>query len=268
MNYWRMAFRAGSRGYEMWPHCYKRGVAVIGYADENGKQIVGDCRKLTEEEYDEIWKRKDPKNIPARTSSKNFAYRMKEGDVIYVKKGAYIVSKGTVEKYDYDPDMLAEYGDGGWDHYRNVTWEDDFPSFKLVLGTDRYTVLKLDGERLSKIRKMESHVRKDVEAFEAKEGERYRSEATFRARNRALIEAKKAKSDYRCEVCEMSFKEVYGEIGGKYIIAHHVIPIGGRKSASKTTLDDIALVCANCHDMLHRKDPPMTIGELRRRYRG
>jgi len=63
----------------------------------------------------------------------------------------------------------------------------------------------------------------------------------------------------------MSFKEVYGEIGEKYIIAHHVNPIGGRKRASKTTLDDIALVCTNCHDMLHRKDPSMSINELRSR---
>ena len=26
MNYWRMTFRDGSQGYEMWPDCYERGI--------------------------------------------------------------------------------------------------------------------------------------------------------------------------------------------------------------------------------------------------
>ena len=112
---------------------------------------------------------------------------------------------------------------------------------------------------------MESEAIKRARIIEVNEGERYTSEAKFRARNRALIEAKKINSDYRCEVCEMKFNEVYGKIGDGFIIAHHINPIGKRKKASKTTLDDIALVCSNCHDMLHRRDPPFGIHHLRDR---
>lgn len=268
MKYWRMAFRWGSQGYEMWPHCHERGVAAIGYWDENSEQIVGDCRKLTEKEYDEIWRRKAPRNSSGKTSLKNVAYRMKKGDVIYVKQGPYIVNKGTIIKgYDYDPNVLAEYAEG-WDHYLTVDWKKNFPKFRLVLGADLHAVLEIKEERLRKIRKMESQTLKKVKSVEAKEGERYKSEATFQARNRALIEAKKANSDYCCEVCEMSFKKDYGKIGDGYIIAHHIIPIGTRKKASKTTLDDIALVCSNCHDMIHwGTDSLMSVDELRSIYK-
>ncbi len=227
--------------------------------------LVEDCSKLTEDEYDEIWRRKWPKSGSARNSLKNVAYRMKKGDIIYVKQGLYIVGKGVITReYEYDPDILRGT-EAGWEHFVKVNWENGFPKFNLVLDADQITVLKLEGERLNKIRRMEPKIIKEIKIVEAKEGKRYTSEAIFRTRNRALIEVKKAKSDYCCEVCKMSFKEVYGKIGEKYIIAHHVNPIGGRKRASKTTLDDIALVCANCHDMLHRKDPSMSIDELRRR---
>ena len=265
MNYWRMAFRVGSQGYEMWSDCFERGIAAIGYYTDDGKPVVEDCSELTQDEYDEIWRRKRPRSISARNSLKNVAYRMKKNDVIYVKQGRHIVGKGVITKeYEYDPEVLKGAKEE-WEHYVRVDWEEGFPKFKLVLGADLITVLELDEDRLRRIREMERRSLQEVQVFEAKEGERYRSEAAFRARNRAIIEAKKANSDYRCEVCEMKFKEVYGEIGERYIIAHHIDPIGRRKSASKTTLDDITLVCSNCHDMLHRTDPPMSISELRQR---
>ena len=31
MKFWRMSFRAGNHGYEMWPHCLRLGVAAITY---------------------------------------------------------------------------------------------------------------------------------------------------------------------------------------------------------------------------------------------
>lgn len=267
MNYWRMAFRIGSQGYEMWPDCYDRGIAAIGYwtDDGYGEEVVGDCSKITEDEYDEIWRKKEPKNISARNSLKNVAYRMKKGDIIYVKQGPYIVGRGVVtRKYKYDPSILRGRKTE-WGHFVRVDWEKEFPRFKLVLGADRITVLRLKGKHLNKISEMESQIRKKVETFEADEGKKYKAEAIFRVRNRALIEAKKANSDYRCKVCNMSFKEVYGAIGEGYIIAHHVNPIGSRESSSRTTLDDIALVCSNCHDMLRKTEPPMSISKLRHR---
>ena len=137
------------------------------------------------------------------------------------------------------------------------------PGKTRTLGADQHIVLELDKERLDKIRKIESKTRKEIKVIEVEEGKQYKSEATFRSRNRNLIEAKKTNSDYRCEVCDMTFKEVYGKIGKEYIIAHHKNPIGNMKKTAMTTLDDIALVCANCHAMLHTNNPPLSLEKLR-----
>jgi 5-methylcytosine-specific restriction enzyme A len=101
--------------------------------------------------------------------------------------------------------------------------------------------------------------------LEALEGNSYRSEATFRYRNRSLIEKKKQQSDGRCSVCTLRFSERYKGIDKDCLIAHHVSPIGKRKKATRTTLADIDLLCPNCHTVVHTEDPPLAGDELRKR---
>ncbi len=66
-----------------------------------------------------------------------------------------------------------------------------------------------------------------------------------------------------CEVCGFSFLSIYGEIGAGFIEAHHKNPLGEREGATVTNKDDIALVCSNCHRMLHRGKPVYLIEELK-----
>jgi len=102
---------------------------------------------------------------------------------------------------------------------------------------------------------------------EALEGKTYRAEVTFRRRNRSLIEAKKAASDGRCEVCGFSFEDYYGAIGRDCVVAHHINPIAHRSGPSRTSLDDIALLCPNCHAAVHTQDPPISLDDLRKMLR-
>ena len=66
-----------------------------------------------------------------------------------------------------------------------------------------------------------------------------------------------------CEVCDFDFYKVYGEIGKGFIEAHHRIPLSDIDGESKTELKDLALVCSNCHRMLHRKINTIGIAELK-----
>lgn len=67
-----------------------------------------------------------------------------------------------------------------------------------------------------------------------------------------------------CDVCEFNFTESYGEIGEGYIEAHHTIPVSEIRSTRKTKLSEIALVCANCHRMLHRQQSKtLSISDLK-----
>ncbi|HLA54884.1 MAG TPA: HNH endonuclease [Flavobacterium sp.] len=55
-----------------------------------------------------------------------------------------------------------------------------------------------------------------------------------------------------CEACDFNFEVIYPILGNGFIECHHRNPIsiGGIR---KTKIEDLALVCANCHRMLHRK---------------
>ena len=70
---------------------------------------------------------------------------------------------------------------------------------------------------------------------------------------------------YKCEVCRFDFEGFYGEIGREFIHVHHLIPLA--RIGEQYRVDPIAHlrpVCPNCHAMLHRRDPPLEIEELRR----
>jgi 5-methylcytosine-specific restriction protein A len=66
-----------------------------------------------------------------------------------------------------------------------------------------------------------------------------------------------------CEVCIFDFHKFYGNLGYGYIECHHRTPLSQFKIESRTSLDDLALVCANCHRMLHRSIGTLTIEHLR-----
>ncbi len=57
-----------------------------------------------------------------------------------------------------------------------------------------------------------------------------------------------------CEVpgCGFDFLKIYGEIGRDYAQVHHLQQLSDLESPTITTLKDLAVVCANCHAMIHR----------------
>lgn len=70
---------------------------------------------------------------------------------------------------------------------------------------------------------------------------------------------------YRCSVCGFDFEETYGVIGREFIHVHHAIPVSRMEEGHIVVpAEELFPVCPNCHSMLHRKDPPYSIEELRR----
>jgi 5-methylcytosine-specific restriction protein A len=65
-----------------------------------------------------------------------------------------------------------------------------------------------------------------------------------------------------CEVCGCDFEETYGERGKGFIECHHVEPLH-ESGERPRTIDDLALLCSNCHRMIHRKPPWPTPAQLR-----
>jgi 5-methylcytosine-specific restriction enzyme A len=67
-----------------------------------------------------------------------------------------------------------------------------------------------------------------------------------------------------CVVCGFNFRDKYGALGDGFIHVHHLDPLG--QAAAERAVDpvnDLVPVCPNCHAMLHRREPLLTIAELR-----
>ena len=79
--------------------------------------------------------------------------------------------------------------------------------------------------------------------------------------NRSICLAHKG---YSCYVCGFNFLEKYGLIGKDYIEVHHTTPVSKMSDDYVLDIDrDLVPVCSNCHSMIHRKDPPFTIEEIK-----
>lgn len=87
-------------------------------------------------------------------------------------------------------------------------------------------------------------------------------------RNRRAVQRKKevvlAKHGRLCcEACDFDFAQVYGSLGAEFAECHHRIPLADLEGKHRTRLSELAIVCANCHRMLHRSRPMLSVGELR-----
>ncbi|MYX34386.1 MULTISPECIES: HNH endonuclease [unclassified Streptomyces] len=103
--------------------------------------------------------------------------------------------------------------------------------------------------------------------FSAAEGRLLMRRHLARERNKSLRKKKidsvlRKGGSLACEACRFDFEEVYGERGAGYIECHHVVPLH-KAGEGRTKLSDLALICANCHRMIHRQAPWPTPAELR-----
>jgi len=69
---------------------------------------------------------------------------------------------------------------------------------------------------------------------------------------------------YNCSVCNINFEKVYGIIGKNFIHVHHLKQISDiQKEYEVNPTEDLIPVCPNCHAMLHKRNPPYSIDELK-----
>jgi predicted HNH restriction endonuclease len=88
-------------------------------------------------------------------------------------------------------------------------------------------------------------------------------------RSRQLVLRKKAivlqrTGQLACECCGFDFANTYGPQGGGVCECHHVHPLHTLLQETISTLEDVAIVCANCHRMLHHIPDctPQTLREI------
>jgi 5-methylcytosine-specific restriction enzyme A len=88
-----------------------------------------------------------------------------------------------------------------------------------------------------------------------------RRERDPKLRRRKLTDAKRRGLPIACEVCTFDFGRTYGTHGLDYIECHHRTPLHVT-GETQTRLADLALVCSNCHRMIHRTRQWLTVEQL------
>lgn len=91
---------------------------------------------------------------------------------------------------------------------------------------------------------------------------------SYRERDRTLV--KKAKALFKakhgklfCECCGYEPAKFYGPRGENRIEAHHRTPVEELVADAQTTAADLAMLCPNCHDIVHAARPWITAESLR-----
>jgi hypothetical protein len=87
-------------------------------------------------------------------------------------------------------------------------------------------------------------------------------------RNREIVKRKKAqvkseKGLLECEACGFIFAKVYGDLGADFCEVHHRLALTQLDEAIIPKLADLAIVCSNCHRIIHRTKPMMPVEDFR-----
>jgi len=129
---------------------------------------------------------------------------------------------------------------------------EDITNFRLkVLATDVNTLPNLDDV--------------DIHTPAATEGRRRLVLHLQRERNQTIVRKKKKQAaSLDCEVCAFSFSRSYGSAASEYCEVHHLLLLSEVEHTTQTRMEDLAILCANCHRVVHLRNPPYTLDEVRK----
>ena len=101
----------------------------------------------------------------------------------------------------------------------------------------------------------------DIHTYAATEGYKRLVLHLQRERNPAIVSKKKKQaSSLDCEICGFSFGRAYGSAASNYCEVHHLVPLSEVEHTTQTRMEDLAIVCANCHRVTHLTQPALHAG--------
>lgn len=154
------------------------------------------------------------------------------------------------EKFAYElpPESSLHIGEWGVWELKVVKSDGDFEVHESG-EISRYEIPKID----------------DAQIFEGQElsYELTKYERSSKARQKCIEH-----HGVKCKVCDVNFEDLYGDIGRGFIHVHHIVPVSHQKGEYQIDpINDLVPVCPNCHSMIHRRNPPYRIEELRAKLR-
>ena len=136
-----------------------------------------------------------------------------------------------------------------------------------IFENDRNSLSQIADAIKSSVESEEAYVI-DCYDLEVSEGKPQARVHLYRERSKEIISKKKEKvlndtGQLQCEGCGFEFVKTYSRRGYGFIECHHTKPVSEMKAGDTTTLDDLCLICSNCHRMIHRHRPWLTMDQLK-----
>jgi len=105
---------------------------------------------------------------------------------------------------------------------------------------------------------------KETRELVFREGARYSVTATAIERDSLARRECIKIHGFSCAACKMNFEKRYGEIGKEFIHVHHRVDLALRgKNTKVDPKQDLVPLCPNCHAMIHKERPAMSLEKLR-----
>lgn len=208
--------------------------------------------------------------------------------IVYANGHGYVGAGITGDKSEYrlvDPDELPVGFEKNHRHWRPISWK-----YVILSLNDAITIKEagrhpppktIQAIRDSKVARhmlellkkrgtspIADHPEEISRGTEYWEGAVVQVLANKYERDRAARDACIAHHGLSCHACGMSFEGSYGPIGTGFIHVHHTVPIATIQEKYKVDpIADLVPLCANCHAMAHRENPPLTIMQLKEHLR-
>lgn len=159
------------------------------------------------------------------------------------------------------------------------SWEARFPSVFRIAGEQDLTraeqLILMSGTVLASSASKNAHPRRGYfTAEEVHPDVKYVEGAASRIfvnafeRNRRAREACLRHYGRRCAACGFDFEAKYGKTMAGFIHVHHVVPISQVGTEYQLhPINDLRPVCPNCHAVIHRREPPYSIEEIKQMLR-
>lgn len=145
MNAWRMALRAGYKGFDLRPMCEEQNVVVFTFESVKNTNLS----RYSPKQKPPGWKIKGS----AQGSMSNFAWRIRAGDLIFIRDSkrnnamvACAVAQGSPGElaYRFDPSSVVQHGRTTWRHTIPVKWIKGFKEFSYKDRSPNTSVLRLN----------------------------------------------------------------------------------------------------------------------------
>lgn len=164
-----------------------------------------------------------------------------------------------------DPEYLGK-GMGSYsklDEKIFYEFKDDIEGLKAIASNITFAINSVENESAVALSE------EDNEINVGREGQVLLKLHRFRERDKRLVKKKKEtvlkmSGKLSCEACNFDFKEVYGNLGDGFIECHHLIPLASYKMSKETQLADLAILCSNCHRMIHKTENISNIEEFKK----